>query len=80
MPYYRIFFLNHGEHVVRAEVVASRGDAEVIEVVRKLLAARPSVECSALDIWQADRHLGRLSVAELRAPPSAAREVVSAAR
>ena len=80
MPYYRVFFLNQGEHVVHAEVVASRGDAEVVEVVRRLLAARPGVECSALDIWQADRHLGRLAAAELRAPPNAAREAASAAR
>lgn len=63
MPYYRLFFLNREEHVVHAEVVASPSDAEIENVVRRLLATRPAMDCPALDVWQADRLVGRMTLA-----------------
>jgi hypothetical protein len=65
MPYYRLFFLDHTDHVVRAEVVAGKNDADIVAVVRKLIASRPGINYPAVDVWQSDRRLGRLKVPSL---------------
>lgn len=70
MPYYRLFFLDHAEHVLRGEVVACRGDAEIASVVHGLVARRPQLKCSVVEVWQSDRRLGRLIVS----PPAAGAE------
>ena len=78
MPYYRLFFLDDTDHVVRAEVVAGKNDADIVTVVRRLVASRPGITYPAIDVWQSDRRLGRLKVPSLMASVPDASTAVTA--